>query len=224
MTLIFRRNFDDELDREAGGGANTCTCAHPTQGQIDVLIEDAKSIGFQSGLEAGHNKALKELRKEAAQNQNDTLVDIKKQLQDLFEKSDSHSAALESQVLDFSLSICEQLFPYLLHSQSHERAYTQIKETMRLAIGSPTIHIALSKTAFPILTPFIEQAAKELGVLTHIKLSIDENLNDGATHIEWKNGFMEYNFETVCERILCALKAAQKTNLSPLVNESETNA
>lgn len=224
MALIFRRNFDDELDLETGGGANTCTCTHPTQGKIDAQIEDAKSKGFQSGLEAGYGKALEEFRKEAAQNQNDVLVEIKDQLQNLIDKSDSHSATLESQVLDFSLSICEQLFPYLQHSQSHERALTQIKETMRLAMSSPTIHIALSKTALPILTPFIEQAAIELGVSDQIKLSVDENLNDGATHIEWKNGFMEYNFETICERILCALKAAQKTNLSPLVNESETNA
>ncbi len=215
MALIFRRNFDDELDRETGGGTNICTCTHPTQGEIDALIEDAKSKGFQSGLEAGYGNALEEFRKEATQNQNDALVKIKDQLRNLIDKSDSHSATLESQVLDFSLSICEQLFPYLRHSQSHERALTQIKDTMRLAMSSPTIHIALSKTALPILTPFIEQAAKELNVSDQIKLSIDENLNDGATHIEWKNGFMEYNFETVCESILCALKAAQKTDLSP---------
>jgi len=62
-----------------------------------------------------------------------------------------------------------------------------------------------------------------LGLTDQIKLSSDESLADGTTHIEWKNGFMEYSFDAVCERILAALKPAQETSSNLLENESESN-
>jgi|GEM_PF-3139242 len=224
MTLIFNRNFDDELDREMGKDANSCTCSHPSPQELDARIEAAKEEAFQAGVEAGHSKALEQVRQEVDQNHIDALQSIKDHLGNIFEKSDRHNDALEAQVLDFGLSVCDQVFPYLLHSQSQERAMTQIKKTMKMAYNSSYINIAVSETALPQLRPLIEQAAKGLGLGERINLLKDESLMDGATHIEWKNGFMEYNFETVCERILTALKAAQSTDLNPLVNGSEASA
>ena len=224
MTLIFCRNFDDELDREMGRDASSCTCAHPSPEELEARIEAAKEEAFQAGLEAGHSKALEQLRQEVDQNHIDALQSIKDHLRNIFGKSDTHNDALEAQVLDFGLSVCEQVFPYLLHSQSQERAVTQIKKTMKMACNSSYINIAVSETALPQLKPLIEQAAEGLGLKDRINLLPDANLMDGATHIEWKHGFMEYNFETVCERILTALKAAQSTDLNPLVNGSEASA
>jgi flagellar assembly protein FliH len=190
---------------------------------LDGRIEAAKEEAFQAGLETGHSKALEQLRQEADQTHINAVHSIKDHLRDIFEKSDSHNDILEAQVLDFGLSICEQVFPYLLHHQSQERAVTQIKKTMQMALNSPYINIAVSKTALPQLKPLIEDAAQELGLENRIKLLSDANLVDGATRIEWKNGFMEYSFDAVCERILTALKAAQKTNLNPLANGSEAS-
>lgn len=212
MALIFPRNFDDELDRETRGDVDICTCAHPSPEELETRIEAAKSEAYQAGQEAGRAQALEDFHKEADQYQTETLTQVKDHLCNIFEKSNAHNATLEAQVLDFSLSICEQVFPYLLHSQSHERALSQIKKTMRMALSSPYIHIALSETALTYLGPYIEKTSSELGLTDRIKLSSDTKLIDGATHIQWKNGFMEYNFETVCERILTALKTAQKTN------------
>jgi len=223
MTLIFRRNFDDELDQETGKGLNDCTCSHPSPEELEVRIQAAKEEAYQAGLEAGHNKALEQFRQETDQNHIDAVQSIKDHLHNIFEKSDNHNDALEAQVLDFGLSVCEQVFPYLLHHQSQERAVTQIKKTMRMALNSPYIKIAVSQTALPQLKPLIEKAAQEMGLKKQIKLITDPKLIDGATHIEWKNGFMSYSFETVCERILTALKAAQATNLTPLANGSEAS-
>jgi flagellar assembly protein FliH len=221
MALIFRRNFDDELDRETGTGA--CTCAHPSPEELEARIEAAKQDAYQTGLEAGHTKALEQFRQEANQDHIDTMQSIKDNLRNIFEKSDSHNDALEAQVLDFGLSICEQVFPYLLHNQSQERAVTQIKKTMRMALDSPYINITISETALPQVKLLIEEAAQELGLENQVKLLPDLKLTDGSTRIEWKNGFMEYNFEMVCERILTALKAAQAPNLNPLANGSEVS-
>lgn len=224
MTLLFYRNFDDEVDREMGRDASSCTCSHPSPEELNARIETAKKEAFQAGLESGHAKALEQFTQEADQNHNETLQSIKDQLRMVFEKSDDHSDALEAQVLDFGLSVCEQVFPYLLQNQSQEHVVAQIKKTMRVALNSPYINIAVSETSLPKLKPLIEQAAEELGLKDQIKLLPDAKLIDGATHIEWKNGFMEYSFETVCERILTALKTAQVTDLNPLVNGSEASA
>lgn len=223
MTLIFTRNFDDELNQEINGGVKSCDCAHPSQEEIDALIEAAKVEAFQSGYDTGFAKGSEEVREEVDQTQAAALGEIKKELGSLFSKSDRHNAALEAQILDFTLSICEQVFPYLQHSQSHERALQQIKDMMRLALSSPYINISLSKTALPKLTPIIDGVSAELGLTSQVKIRVDGKLEDGATHIEWQNGFMDYSFDMVCERILTALKAAQTTSSNSLIDGNEKN-
>ena len=215
MTLVFSRNFDDEATWKSG---ENCTCDKDSQEQVDALIERAKVSAFQSGLKEGYNAALAQFTAEADQIHNQAVEDIRSQLRDLFEKANYHNAVLETQILDFSLSICEQVFPYLQHTQSHERALTQIKKTMRLALNSPYINITLSHDALPKLTPFIEKLAAELSIEDQIKITSDDSLVDGATLVEWQNGFMDYSFDVVCERILTALKAAQSTIPTPLIN------
>lgn len=223
MTLVFNRNFDEEQARESGGQKN-CACGKPDQKQVEALIEAATAQGYQTGVQEGHKKALAEFRAESDQAQSEALTDIQARLRSLSEKMDHHNAALEAQILDFTLSICEQVFPYLQQTQTHERALTQIRKTMRLALNSPTITILLSPDALPKLTPFIEQITTELGLTEQVKLSADAKLKDGATIVEWQNGFMDYSFDAVCERILTALKAAQASIPSPLINGSEQSA
>jgi flagellar assembly protein FliH len=221
MTLVFSRNFDDEANWKSG---ENCSCDKYSQEQVDALIETAKASAFQTGLKEGYSAALAKFTEEADHIQNEAVEEIRSQLRILFEKANSYNAVLETQILDFSLSICEQVFPYLQHTQSHERALTQIKKTMRLALNSPYIHITLSNDALPRLTPFIENLADELGIKDQIKLSSDDNLENGATLVEWKNGFMDYSFDVVCERILTALKSAQSTIPTPLINGSDDRA
>ncbi len=221
MTLVFSRNFDDEENWKSG---KNCSCDKHSQEEVDALIEATKSKAFQSGLKEGYDTAWAKFNGEADLIQNDALEDIRTQLRALLEKINDHRTALESQILDYTLSICEQVFPYLQHSQSHERALTQIKKTMRLAMNSPHINIILSNDALPKLTPFVEQIAIELGIIDQIKLSSDDKLEDGATIVEWQNGFMDYSFDVVCERILSALKAVQTTIPTTLINGSEDRA
>lgn len=224
MTLVFSRNFDEEENWESGQGGKNCGCDKLSAEEVDALVEVAKAEAFQSGLDEGYNSALAKFREEADQTQSAALADIQSQLRSLFEKINYHNTALEAQILDFTLSICEQVFPYLQHTQSHERALAQIQKTMRLALKSPHINIILSNSALPKLTPFIDQLAGELGIEDQIKLSSDEKLDDGATVVEWQNGFMNYNFDVVCERILTALKAVQSTIPTPLIKGSEESA
>ena len=224
MTLVFSRNFDEEESWENGQGGKNCACDKLTTEEVEALVEAAKAEAFQSGLEEGYNSALAKFREEADQVQSAALADIQSQLRSLFENINHHNTVLEAQIMDFTLSICEQVFPYLQHTQSHERALAQIKKTMRLALNSPHINVMLSNDALPKLTPFIEQLAVELGIEDQIKLSPDEKLEDGATVVEWQNGFMSYNFDIVCERILTALKTVQSKIPTPLIKGSEESA
>ena len=221
MTLVFSRNFDDEENWKSG---ENCPCDKHSQEEVDALVEAAKSSAFQSGLEEGYDTAWAKFNGEADLTQSAALEDIRTQSRALLENINYHRTTLESQILDYTLSICEQVFPYLQHSQSHERALAQIEKTMRLAMNSPHINIILSNNALPKLTPFVEKMADELGIKDQIKLSSDDKLEDGATLVEWQNGFMDYSFDVVCQQILSALKAAQATIPTPLINGSEDRA
>ncbi len=223
MTLIFSRNFDEELDQELNGIKKECNCVYPSQSEIDSLVEEAKADAFRLGHDEGYSKGLEDGREEADLAQKAVLADIKIQLNKIFLETNRNTIALEAQVLDFTLSICESVFPYLQYSQSHERALQKIKDTMRLALGSPYINVSVSETALPKLTPFTDEISADLGLTEQIIIKADKRLRDGSAHIEWKNGFRDYNFDLVCDQILMALKNAQANSSNPLMNGNKEN-
>nr|WP_282960695.1 FliH/SctL family protein [Actibacterium sp. MT2.3-13A] len=138
-------------------------------------------------------------------------------------EADRHRAALEAQALDFTLSVCEQVFPEVLRRCSRDRALDRVKKTIALALGSACLRVALSPSALPLLRPDIEAAARAAGLEARIEIAVDPALAEGDVRMEWNNGFMDYSCAAICDRILTALRQAQAGNRDTILRGRDAN-
>lgn len=222
MSYVFDRDFDSELDRERQEAERRARACY-TPEDMEAAIAKVRAEAFRDGHTAGRAEGLAEARSSAERLRAEALGVLGPQLEQLIGAADRHRTALEAQVLDFTLSVCEQVFPEVLRSRSRERALDRVKKTIELALGSSCLRIMLSQQALPLLQPEIEQAARAIGLEARIELSADPALSEGDVRMEWDNGFMEYSFAAVCDRILTALKQARGGASETLLSGSDAN-
>lgn len=222
MSYIFDRDFDRELDRERQEAERRARACY-TPEDLEAALADARAEAFREGHAAGRAEGMAESRVSSEALRAEVLGTLGPQLERLIGEADRHRAALEAQVLDFALSVCEQVFPEVLRSRSRDRALDRVKKTIELALGSATLRITLAERALPLVRPEIEQAAQAIGLKARVELAADPALPEGEVRMEWDNGFMEYSFAGVCDRILTALRQARAGASETILSGSDAN-
>ncbi|MGC9370117.1 MAG: hypothetical protein ACP5DX_11315 [Paracoccaceae bacterium] len=222
MSYIFDRDFDSELDRERQEAERLSRARYTTE-DMEAALAQARAEAFRDGHGAGRAEGLAQARGDAEALRAEALGALGPQLERLIGAADRHRAALEVQVLDFTLSVCEQVFPEVLRGCSHDRALDRVKKTIELALGSSCLRIMLSERALPLLRPEIERAAQAVGLDARLEIAADPALAEGDVRMEWDNGFMEYSFADVCDRILTALKQARRGAPETILSGSDAN-
>lgn len=221
MSYIFDRDFDGELDHERQEAERRARACY-TPEDLEAALADARAAAFAEGHAAGRAEGIAESRASSEALRSEALGALVPQLERLIGEADRHRAALEAQVLDFTLSVCEQVFPEVL-SRSRDRALDRVRKTIGLALGSACLRIMLSERALPLLRPQIEQAARDIGLKTRVELAAEPALSEGDVRVEWDNGFMEYSFAGVCDRILSALRQARAGTTETILSGSDAN-
>ena len=222
MSYIFDRDFDSEIDRERQEAERLRRACY-TPEDMEAALSKVRDEALREGHAAGRAEGLAEARASAEALRAEALGALGPQLEQLIGAADRHRAALEAQVLDFTLSVCEQVFPEVLHGCSRDRVLDRVKKTIELALGSSCLRIMVSERALPLLQPEIEQAAQAGGLEARLEIAADPALSEGDVRVEWDNGFMEYSFADVCDRILTALKVARGGAPETILNGSDAN-
>jgi flagellar assembly protein FliH len=222
VSYVFDRDFDRELDHERQEAERRARACY-TPEDLEAALADARAAAFAEGHAAGRAEGIAESRASSEALRAEALGALVPQLERLIGEGDRHRAALEAQVLDFTLSVCEQVFPEVLRSRSQDRALDRVKRTIGLALGSACLRIMLSERALPLLRPGIEQAARDIGLKARVELAADPALSEGEVRMEWDNGFMEYSFAGVCDRILSALRQARAGSSETILSGSDAN-
>ena len=75
---------------------------------------------------------------------------------------------------------------------------------------------SVAESALPALAPRIRQLAEAHELADRVDLQGDAALKDGDARVEWHNGFMEYSFGAVCDRILDALRASGRGDVEEI--------
>lgn len=217
MHPAFCRDFDEE-HAAARAHEERAARARYTEEDLAAAIEAARAEGQEAGRAEGHAAGAAEMRDTLLARHAEALETLVPQLETLLRDAAAHRAALEAQVVDFVLSVCEQVFPEFLRTRARDRAREQVEDTLRLALGSATVRIRLAPDTLAALRPRIEAAWHERGARGPLEIIGDEGLGEGDARMEWDNGFMDYSFAEVCNRILGALRArgagaaAEQTN------------
>jgi flagellar assembly protein FliH len=212
---VFDRDFDKELEQERARADHDARAIY-TQEELDEAIARATEIGRDEGRIEGHAAGVDEARATLAAQQSAALAVLGPRMQALLDRSEQHRRALESQVLEFAISVCEKVLPEILRRRAHARAVGQIRRTLRIAFGSPFLRIYIAESALPALAPRIRQLAEAHELADRVDLQGDAALKDGDARVEWHNGFMEYSFGAVCDRILDALRASGRGDVEEI--------
>lgn len=221
MSYVFDRDFDRELDHERQEAERRARACYSPE-DLEAALADARAAAFAEGHAAGRAEGIAESQASSEALRSEALGALAPQLERLIGEADRHRAALEAQVLDFTLSVCEQVFPEVL-GRSRDRALDRVKKTIGLALGSACLRIMLSERALPLLRPEIERAARDIGLQARVELATDPALSEGDVRMEWDNGFMEYSFAGICDRILSALRQARAGTSEPILSGSDAN-
>lgn len=215
MSMIFDRDFDLELEREELQARRDARACHTPAELVDA-VEAARAVAYFEGRRAGHAEGLADAAEADHARRAAALDALGPQIEALVQANDNHRQILEAQILDFALTVCEQVFPELLRHRAHDRALAQVRRALSLGLGSVSLRICLSPEALELLQDDLNAAIVQNGLQGRVEIHANEALADGEARVEWDSGFLEYSFSSICDRILCALRDARSAAPIPL--------
>lgn len=220
---VFQRDFDLEIAEEAAQAEHDARARY-TEEELAEAIARAREEGREEGRAEGHAAGLAEARGTLAAQQSAALAVLGPKLDMLLGEAAAHRAALEAQVLDFTVSVCEKVFPELLHERARARTLAQIRRCLQFALGSSSLRVVLSPGALDELGPRLSGMCAEAGVTARLEMSADPDLAAGDARVEWDNGFLDYSLAAVCERILDALRESRDALTETSLHGNATDA
>ena len=215
MSMIFDRDFDLELEHEARQARRDARACHTPAELLDA-VETARAAAFSDGRRAGHAEGLADAANADHARRVEALDALGPQIRKLAQASDDHCQVLEAQILDFTLTVCEQVFPELLRHRAHDRALAQVRRALSLGLGSVSLRICVSPEALELLHDDLSTAIAENGLQGRVELQANDGMKDGEARVEWDSGFLEYSFSSICDRILRTLREARPAAPIPL--------
>lgn len=216
MSLVFNRDFDLELAREDQQSRRDAQARHTPEELADAVAV-ARAAAFAEGRCAGHSEGLAEAAAADDSRRVAALEALMPQMLAIVQAADRHRAALEAQLLDFALSVCEQVFPELLKHRAHDRALAQVRRALSVGLGSATLQVALSPDALRLLQEDLDISISESGLQGRVETRADPALADGDVRVTWDSGFLEYSYASICNRILRVLREARTTAPTPFL-------
>ena len=125
-------------------------------------------------------------------------------------RAEAHHAALEAQMIDFVLSVFEQLAPDVSAALAEGQARREARSAVRMALGAAQLTLYFPPDSLEAATAELEAAAREVGFGGRLSLRPDPTLQAGAVRAAWDQGVMAYSFAEICARILEALGLARQ--------------
>jgi flagellar assembly protein FliH len=214
MSLVFNRDFDLELAIEDQQARRDALARH-TPEELSEAVAVARAVAFAEGRCAGHSDGLAEAATADEARRVAALEALIPQMMAVMQAADTHRAVLEAQVLDFALSVCEQVFPELLRHRAHDRALAQVRRALSVGLGSASLQVTLSPAALKLLRDDLDSTIVDIGLQGRVEMRADPDLADGDVRVTWDSGFLEYSYAAICERILRVLREARSAAPTP---------
>lgn len=222
MNSVYHRDFDAELEDEARAAARALAAVY-TPDDLSAAAESAARIAHERGLAEGHAAGEAEALGRIEARRAAALEALVPRLDRMLADRLAHRAALEGQLLDFALSVCERVFPEFIAQRSAAAAAEEIRRLIGLALGRPRLRIRLSPATRDLMAPELQALTAERLGAQQTEIVADPSLAPGNAHVSWEDGFAEYSYADVCDAILDALKDAAAL-LAPTSGASPANA
>ncbi|MHA7875600.1 FliH/SctL family protein [Roseivivax sp.] len=220
--FVFDRDFDRELDMERGDAPPPERIY--TTAEVQEELAAARAQAFAEGEEAGWKKAQDEVLSTADHNRLSALMTIAERMDRLLAGDAEHRAKLEQEILGFIQAVFEKVTPHALAAFGEARLREEIMATLKLALGSAVLRVRLSAEEIERLDPEIRRQADKLGLTARLDIAADAELAAGDGRVDWDDGFMEYSYAAVCERVLHLIRTAPPASEGSAASSSSAAA
>lgn len=209
MSYLFDRNFDAETEALTPEAA---PAPEPlfTRSDHEQALAEARAAAFEAGYQKGRAEAQEAALASDATRRLQLAEAVVPVLRDLFADAEAHHAALEAQMIDFVLSVFEQLAPDVSAALAEGQARREARSAVRMALGAAQLTLYFPPDSLEAATAELEAAAREAGFGGRLSLRPDPTLQAGVVRAAWDQGVMAYSFAEICARILEALGLARQ--------------
>ena len=214
MNSVYHRDFDAELEDEARAAARALAAVYTAE-DLSSAAESASKIAYERGQAEGHAAGHAEAMAQVEAHRVRALEALVPKLDRMIADRLAHRAALEGQILDFVLSVCERVFPDFIAQRSAHAAAEEIRKILAVALKAPRLRIRLSPATRDLMAPELSALTAERLSPQQTEIIADPSLAPGNAHVAWDDGFAEYSYADVCDAILDALQAATARLNSP---------
>ncbi|MGR3321918.1 MAG: FliH/SctL family protein [Pseudooceanicola sp.] len=207
MQFVFDRNFDGDA-RPARPGTVQPAAIY-TQKELEEAIALARAEGYSDGHTAGRAEAAIVSEDSAAERQLRAVEAVAPMLDRLFADKDRHHKALECQMIDFTVSVLEQVAPQAVEALARDQALREAENAIHMALGSSVLRVYFAPDEAEDAGKQLHRVVRMQGYSGRVEVLPDPELAPGDVRAEWDHGVMRYSFNEVCDRILKALQAAR---------------
>lgn len=209
MSYLFDRNFDAEPEAGPRGTTQVTEPMIPLA-QFEQAVAEARAEGHAAGVAQGRSEALQAAESSESTRRLQLAEAVVPVLQQLFADNEAHHAALEAQMVDFVLSVFEQVAPDVSAALAEGQARREALGAVRMALGAAQLTLYFPPETLEAAAPEMEAAAREAGFAGRLALRPDPALQPGDVRAAWDQGVMSYSFAEICARILEALGMARR--------------
>ena len=134
MSYLFDRNFDAETEALTPEAA---PAPEPlfTRSDHEQALAEARAAAFEAGYQKGRAEAQEAALASDATRRLQLAEAVVPVLRDLFADAEAHHAALEAQMIDFVLSVFEQLAPDVSAALAEGQARREARRQARLVVA-----------------------------------------------------------------------------------------
>ncbi|MGR3571017.1 FliH/SctL family protein [Brevirhabdus sp.] len=206
MLYVFERTFDSDTARPA---VDPATQPIYTRAEFDAAVARARAEGAEAGRTAGRDEATAAMTQSDAARELSALEAMAPVLRDLFADRDRHHRALEAQLLQFLLTVFDQVAGDVIGALAPGQAEREARGAVRMALGSASLTMFLPPEQAAAGGAHVLRMARLHGFGGRVEVQPDPALSPGDIRAEWDHGVMEYSFNDICQRIRDALAAQQ---------------
>ena len=207
QAILFTRNFDDELAREAAAHASEGPRMF-SEADLAAAVAAARSEAHAAGVAEGHAAGLDKARGEIAAATAESLEALRPVLDSFAAGIDTHQQALERQMVGYARGLCETLFPRVLSHFGAALVEDRLRDLVRRLQGRPGVSLILP----PEVAKNVEENIPELTSVNHDRCGIhivaDPDMAPTTARLTWSDGFAAIDQAALTRAILADLSQA----------------
>ena len=163
----------------------------------DTDISVARQEGFDDGKKEGASEALTGIEKTLA----DTLTAITNDLTVFLSEQNQANIEVSRDAVTLALTIVRKFFPTLNDKTALDEINSVLVVALKRLIGEPEIIIKVNPTISDDLSDKLKQQFPETHPATNVSIVADKGIDKGNCDIEWSNGKMGRNLNTLMQEI-----------------------